>query len=147
MGVLVAERRGEDLLSRLRRMAADVGPDLLRLRELRAHSRQLHLDPRHLVHPSERRRHGRLPARTGEALAGLAFTDQRGGGRMTRRRIVVFALAVSGATAAAVGLATFTSASKPGAFARLSKSGRVVALRPDALTRRVRRRQAAPPAR
>ena len=56
---------------------------------------------------------------------------------MRSRRIIGAAIALAGATTAAVTLATWTSASKPGALAQVSNSGRVVTLRPDALTRRL----------
>ena len=56
---------------------------------------------------------------------------------MTRRRIVGFAIVVAAAAAVAIGLAARTSASKPGAFARVSNGGRIVTLRPDALTQRL----------
>jgi hypothetical protein len=56
---------------------------------------------------------------------------------MKARRVIGFAIALAAAIAAAVALANWTSASKPGAYARVSNGGRIVRLRPDALTRRL----------
>jgi hypothetical protein len=54
---------------------------------------------------------------------------------MSARRLVMLASAVAAAATAAIVLASLTSASKPGALARISNHGHAVAFRSNALTR------------
>jgi len=57
---------------------------------------------------------------------------------MSARRLLTLTGAVAVAAAGAVALATLTSASKPGALARISNHGRTVTFRSNALTRNLR---------